>query len=434
MPFRVRSLTNVAISRVSAETVIRSQRSVPAGSTDLSSGRVGASRPPLSREPCGEAEATADSGSPAWLMIHAMTAEESAPSARIAARSMTSPPDACGRASRVTNARIASSSTPHTALLPRNHSPRRSLRRVDTVAHAQVATTTPNPDVLKTRAAHRTGPGNCGGSTLVLLVCLMPGVPKPLQSAPWECVADLVRAGASRRDEQARANKRPRGEPSQSDSDGPSHFPTSTERARSTFYGEGRAPLRNEDLIEIENAGRRCGVCRSGRGWRRFELVRPAGREPVVLCGGCRARFGDDPPVGRKPSPPLEPVPAIAEPLTPPNRRPGERGPDQHPDRLRAALGKLPGSFSTTMAARAAGINSHRALARLQDLERRGEVRRVGKRWSTESPPSDVAAAMDRLEARTSNVRIVRERARRYQPTTHNHKSTTPTTITKKRT
>ena len=131
-----------------------------------------------------------------------------------------------------------------------------------------------------------------------------------------------------------------------------------------------------------------------------------------MVCGGCRARFGDDPPVGRKPSPPLEPVPATAEPLAPPKRRPGDRGRDQHPDRLRVALGKLPGSFSTAMAARAAGINSHRALARLQDLERRGEVRRVGKRWSTESPPSDLAAAMDRLQARTSNLRIVRERAR----------------------
>ena len=170
--------------------------------------------------------------------------------------------------------------------------------------------------------------------------------------------------------------------------------------------------MRNGDLIEIENAGRRCSVCRSGRGWRRFELVRPAGREPVVLCGSCRARFGDDPPVGRGPSPPLDPLPAMAEPLAPPNRRPGERGPDQYPDRLRAALGRLPGSFSTAMAARAAGISSHRALDRLQELERRGEVRRVGKRWSTESPPSDLAAAMDRLEARTSNVRIVRERAR----------------------
>ncbi|MGZ4329137.1 MAG: peptidoglycan-binding domain-containing protein [Solirubrobacteraceae bacterium] len=85
----------------------------------------------------------------------------------------------------------------------------------------------------------------------------------------------------------------------------------------------------------------------------------------------------------------------MAEPLAPPNRRPGERGPDQCPDRLRAALGELPGSFSTAMAAHAARISSHRALARLQDLERRGAVRRVGKRWSTESPPSDVAAATE---------------------------------------
>jgi hypothetical protein len=97
MPILVPSLAYVAISTVSAETVTRSQRRVPAGSTNLSGGREGASRPPLSREPCSprlEAEATADSGSPAWLMIHAMTAEKSPPSARIAARSMTSPPDA----------------------------------------------------------------------------------------------------------------------------------------------------------------------------------------------------------------------------------------------------------------------------------------------------------------------------------------------------
>jgi len=64
------------------------------------------------------------------------------------------------------------------------------------------------------------------------------------------------------------------------------------------------------------------------------------------------------------------------------------------------------------MAARAAGLNSEKTLARLRDLERQGDVRRVGKRWSTESPPSDIASAMDRLEARTSNLRIVRDRAR----------------------
>jgi hypothetical protein len=64
------------------------------------------------------------------------------------------------------------------------------------------------------------------------------------------------------------------------------------------------------------------------------------------------------------------------------------------------------------MASRAAGLSNEKALARLQDLERRGEVQRVGKRWSTEAPPSELTAAMDRLEARTNNLRIVRERAR----------------------
>jgi hypothetical protein len=176
------------------------------------------------------------------------------------------------------------------------------------------------------------------------------------------------------------------------------------------FYGVGRMPLGTEDLIEIEKAGRRCAVCRSGRGWRRFELVRPAGREPIVLCGSCRARFGGDPPVEPKPAPVLETSAAKAEPVA--RRRPGERGVDGRPDRLRAALRDLPGSFSTAMAARAAALNREKTLARLQDLERRGEVRRVGKRWSTEAPSSDVAAAMDRLAARTSNLRIVRGRAR----------------------
>jgi hypothetical protein len=72
----------------------------------------------------------------------------------------------------------------------------------------------------------------------------------------------------------------------------------------------------------------------------------------------------------------------------------------------------MSGTFSTAMAARVAGLNNDKALVRLQDLERRGEVRRVGNRWSTEPPPTDVAAAMDRLEAQTSNLRIVRDRTR----------------------
>ena len=164
-----------------------------------------------------------------------------------------------------------------------------------------------------------------------------------------------------------------------------------------------------EELKEIERAGRRCGVCRSGRNWRGFEVVRPAGREPVVLCAGCRARFGEDPPVARKPEP-AETVGAVAEPPAPPPPA-SDRQKTRRPDRLRAALEQLPSSFSTAMASRAAGLSNEKALARLQDLERRGEVRRVGKRWSTEAPVSDLAAAMDRLEARTSNLRIVRERA-----------------------
>jgi len=130
------------------------------------------------------------------------------------------------------------------------------------------------------------------------------------------------------------------------------------------------------------------------------------------LCGSCRARFEDDPPVGGKPALALEAVPGPAEPLAPPRQRSDERGTAQRPERLRAVLRNLPGSFSTAMAAPAAGLSRDKVLARVQDLERRGEVRRVGKRWSTEAPPSDVAAAMDRLEARTSNIRIVRERAR----------------------
>jgi hypothetical protein len=64
------------------------------------------------------------------------------------------------------------------------------------------------------------------------------------------------------------------------------------------------------------------------------------------------------------------------------------------------------------MAARAARLSHEKTLARLQDLEGRGQVRRVGKRWSTEAPPTDLTAAIDRLEAKTSNLRIVRDRAR----------------------
>jgi hypothetical protein len=162
-----------------------------------------------------------------------------------------------------------------------------------------------------------------------------------------------------------------------------------------------------EDMIEIERAGRRCSVCRTGRGWRHFEIVRGVDRDPAVLCASCKTRFGDDPPVKHqsKPAPAPAKTPAAA-------KRAAQPQTEAAPDRLRAALRELPGSFSTAMAARAAGLNQDKTLARLQDLERLGEIQRVGNRWSSEAPPSEVASAMDRLEARTSNLRIVRDRAR----------------------
>jgi hypothetical protein len=167
-----------------------------------------------------------------------------------------------------------------------------------------------------------------------------------------------------------------------------------------------------EDITEIDRAGRRCEVCDTGRGWRRFEVIRPAERAPVVLCGACRARFGDDPPIGRKADPASVPDSAAATPDAPSTPEPqagGKRtGPNQ--DRLIRALREMPpGTHSTGRIAKAAGLNAAKTRERLRDLERRGEVQQLGKLWSTERPSTEVEAAMDRLEARTSNVRIVRE-------------------------
>jgi hypothetical protein len=167
-----------------------------------------------------------------------------------------------------------------------------------------------------------------------------------------------------------------------------------------------------EDIPEIERAGRRCEVCGTGRGWRRFEVIRPEDRSPVVLCGACRARFGDDPPVGRKPDPALvaNSAPAARQPAQAPDPKAGDQAPAPNQDRLIRALREMPpGTHSTGRIAKAAGLNPARTRARLLDLERRGEVQQLGKLWSTERPSTEVEAAMDRLEARTTNVRIVRE-------------------------
>jgi DNA-binding IclR family transcriptional regulator len=69
-----------------------------------------------------------------------------------------------------------------------------------------------------------------------------------------------------------------------------------------------------------------------------------------------------------------------------------------------------PGAQSVGRIAKAAGLNQERTLRRLQALQAAGEVQQVGKRWSSERPSTDVEAAFDRLQSRTSNLRIIRDR------------------------
>jgi hypothetical protein len=168
--------------------------------------------------------------------------------------------------------------------------------------------------------------------------------------------------------------------------------------------------MTTEDLIEIERAGRHCAVCRTGRHWRRFEVVRPEGGEPVVMCAACRARNGDAAPVREAVKAAATPAPTPAPAATPAEPGPAER-PGPHEDRLKKVLRELPrGEHSTGRIAKAAGLNHAKTLRRLRQLEATDEVRQVGKRWSTERPSSDIEGAFDRLQARTSNIRIVRDR------------------------
>jgi hypothetical protein len=161
-----------------------------------------------------------------------------------------------------------------------------------------------------------------------------------------------------------------------------------------------------EDVIEIERAGRRCAVCRSGRRWRQFEVARAEGQTPVVICAACRARYGAAPPVAETQA--VTPAPA---PVSPPEVIAPKPRPAPREDRLRRALRELPREpHSVAQIAKAAGLNHQKTLTRLHALQAAGEVEQVGKRWSSEPPSTDVEAAFDRLQARTRNLRIVRDR------------------------
>ena len=179
-------------------------------------------------------------------------------------------------------------------------------------------------------------------------------------------------------------------------------------RAR-TVYVEWSHRMTDEDLTIIEDAGRRCAVCHTGRRWRDFEVVRPENGEPVVMCAACKARYGEKPPaVVAEPQP--EPTPAAAEPEPEQKKPPRRSRPRQSEDRLKRALRELPpGEHSTGRIAKAAGLNHAKVLSRLHALQEAGEVRQIGKHWSADRPSTDLEAAFDRLQARTGNLRIVRE-------------------------
>jgi hypothetical protein len=165
--------------------------------------------------------------------------------------------------------------------------------------------------------------------------------------------------------------------------------------------------MTTEELTAIEQAGRRCSVCHTGRHWRRLEVVPKDGGEPVVMCSACRARFGETPTVQEAPKAPPAPV---AQPKEPVAEKPPARQPE---DRLKRALRELPpGEHSTGRIAKAAGLNHAKVLARLHALQEAGEVQQVGKHWTAERPATDLEEAFDRLQARTGNLRIVRERER----------------------
>ncbi len=67
------------------------------------------------------------------------------------------------------------------------------------------------------------------------------------------------------------------------------------------------------------------------------------------------------------------------------------------------------GEHTTASIAKAAGLNHEKTLRRLRQLAKSGEIRQVGKRWSTERPPTDLDEALRRLQTRTSNIRFVRD-------------------------
>jgi hypothetical protein len=123
----------------------------------------------------------------------------------------------------------------------------------------------------------------------------------------------------------------------------------------------------------------------------------------VLVCAACRTRYpAAAAPVAAPPAP-------VAAPAPQPNGDSREQRQAPSEDRLKKALRELPhGEHSVARIAKAAGLNHAKTLRRLHALQGAGEVQQVGSRWSNEPPSTDIEAAMDRLQARTSNLRIIK--------------------------
>lgn len=133
----------------------------------------------------------------------------------------------------------------------------------------------------------------------------------------------------------------------------------------------------------------------------------------MVMCGACRARYAGVPPArsGGARSEVSAAVGEVASEAVGELASAGSvRGVGEGEDRVRRVVRELPrGEHSTARIARAAGLNHEKTVRRLRRLAELGEIRQVGKRWSTERDPSDLDQALERLQARTSNIRFVRD-------------------------
>ena len=160
-----------------------------------------------------------------------------------------------------------------------------------------------------------------------------------------------------------------------------------------------------EDLTTIQEAGRRCSSCHTGRNWRRLEVLRPEGHAPIVTCPACKPRLearvaeaqAAEAAAVEASKAPAHDVAAegapVAEGAVAQTEATGEAGAKRPPRRSKS---------------------KNRSTRHRDDRLGRGGSRErpAGKHASPEANAADLQAAFDRLQATARNVRVVREPAR----------------------